>query len=462
MEEIKKIPPVTRTLIFSTALVTVPCLLAIANPYNYLLWWPAIWKKYQVWRIYTSFFYGGSGLPLLFDTFLLYRNSSDLEINHFFRRTSSYVYALLIMSASILVLNYPLGSTVLFNPMLNALTYLWSRTNPHSRVSFFGLINCPAPWLPYAYLLLDLVRGGPGLVIQSATGLVSAHLYWFLSQILPSTDGGRGPRLVQTPESLQRLLPDSVDPSVRGSGIRTGNASINTSFGSVWAPRGSQQNLANSSFPSRGGGNTLSGGTSSYSSWLPSFLRSGNGGGSSRGGGGGEGGGTRGARSSDSSRAPSREEMLAAAEKRLRDQRANSIAGRNSSSPIASSNKTRTTATTTSLTSPVNGRPTPLGGQGAVTSGTSPSSGTSQPFKRNVKTNPNNMFTFNQLNLGEGGPEENRSSSGGKVAEERKPSDDQEDHPPSPSGKGKGKEVDASTPTSNSHNWGGSGQRLGD
>ena len=31
-----------------------------------------------MWRLITPFFYGGSGIPLVFDVFLLYRNASDL------------------------------------------------------------------------------------------------------------------------------------------------------------------------------------------------------------------------------------------------------------------------------------------------------------------------------------------------------------------------------------------------
>ena len=35
----------------------------------------------QIWRPFTGFFYGGGGFPLLYDFFLIYRNSSALERN---------------------------------------------------------------------------------------------------------------------------------------------------------------------------------------------------------------------------------------------------------------------------------------------------------------------------------------------------------------------------------------------
>jgi len=50
----------------------------------------AIVKDWEVWRLVSGFCYGGKGIGLLFDTFLLYRNSVDLEERHFQGRTASY------------------------------------------------------------------------------------------------------------------------------------------------------------------------------------------------------------------------------------------------------------------------------------------------------------------------------------------------------------------------------------
>ncbi len=76
------------------------------------------------------------------------------------------------MGAVILAANYPLGSPIFFGPLLNALVYVWARANPSSSVSFFGMVTCPSRWLPYVNIGLDLLQGGPGLAIQSGTGLL--------------------------------------------------------------------------------------------------------------------------------------------------------------------------------------------------------------------------------------------------------------------------------------------------
>lgn len=86
---------------------------------------------------------------MLFDLFLLGRNVMDLETNApFYRRTSDFVWALVVIGSLLLATNYPLQSTVLFNPMLMSFNYLWARNNANATVSMFGLVSCPASLLP--------------------------------------------------------------------------------------------------------------------------------------------------------------------------------------------------------------------------------------------------------------------------------------------------------------------------
>ncbi|PWN93187.1 DER1-domain-containing protein [Acaromyces ingoldii] len=450
MDELLKIPPVTRTLLGSTLLVTLPVLLQLSNPYHILLWWPAVIRRWQLWRPITAFFFGGKGLPLLFDTFLLFRNSTDLELNTFYRRTSEYAWALMLIGSLILATNYPLGSPVLFSPMLNALTYLWARSNPHAVVSIFGLINCPAPYLPYAYLALDLVRGGPGLAVQSATGLLSAHIYYYLATILPATDGGRGPRwLPGAPAFLQRLLPDSLDPATAHQQPQQGGSVRSTGWGgTAFAPAGrsfgdssartpaqqqQQQGRALNSSRSAGGGG----------SWIPSFLRGASSSASAS---------RPGARASG----PDREAMLAAAEARLRSQREQSIAGRNaaasraaqqaSDSPEARARAARTNSGATSAAA-----------AGSVLGEQEQSRTSARPF---TSTTPSSRkFSFGKeaaKGSGEDKDEEQQetaSGSGGRVAEIRRrgaaPNNENQE------GEGKDGQADRG------HDW-GQGRKLGE
>ncbi|PWN18813.1 Der1-like protein [Microstroma glucosiphilum] len=210
MDELLKIPPITRSLVGLVLLVSVGPILQLANPYTFLLWWPAILKKQQVWRLITCFFLtGGGNMQIIFDVFMLGRNTMELELNHFHRSTADFTWALMVIGSLIIATNYPLGSTVLFKPMLMAINYLWARSNAGATVSLFGVVSCPASLLPYAYLVFDLILGGLPLFIHSSTGLLAAYLYHQLRHDLPSNGG---PRLIPTPAWLQRALPPSVDP----------------------------------------------------------------------------------------------------------------------------------------------------------------------------------------------------------------------------------------------------------
>ncbi|MCO5585310.1 hypothetical protein L7F22_039243 [Adiantum nelumboides] len=452
MEEINKIPPVTRTMIFATLGVTLPGMLQILSPYVFFLWWPSVIGKFQVWRLFTSFFYGGSGIQLLFDIFLLLRNSTDLETNKFYRKTADYAWALILVGSLIIATNYPLKSPVLFNPLLMAIVYLWSRSNPHSNVSLFGLINCPAKYLPYAYLLFDLLRGGMPYAIQSATGLLSAHIYYFLKEVLPATSGGRGPNyLPDTPNFLRNLLRDSPDPNVQGQETQQGGSVRSTAWGgTAFAPAGRSFGDGASATPSTGGqrlGSTSGGG---IRSWLPSF-------------GGGSGGNT-GSSTNTSGRTglrgqsrPDRDAMLAAAEARLRSLRDNSIAGRNqaasaAAAQAANSSEARARASSQSQTPSASAGSTLLGSQASRTTARS-QSGT-EAVRRAAAGGSAVGGSSHPISFGESrqkGTDEDQetaSGSGGRVAEIRR----------APSGNDDQKDQDNDDDVQ--HSW-GSGQRLG-
>lgn len=441
MDEIRKIPPVTRFMLGATAAITLPCILAITSPWRFALSWPHVIARFHVHRILTSFFFGGGGLKFLFDVFLLFRNSSDLELNHFGRRTADYTWALLVMGAVILATNYPLGSVFMFGPLLNALVYVWARANPHTSVSFFGMINCPSRWLPYVYIGLDLLQGGPGDAIVSGTGLLAGHFYWMLDQVLPARSGGRGGArrgsYVPTPRFLAELLPDSLDPSLEGQNMGNRNAR-RVAGGTVWnASRDSGHRLSDrsssasyaSSRPTSIASALGAGARSTFSSLNP-FGRS----------------------TSSSSRtalsAPNREELLAAAERRLRASQSSSIVGRNATEPGP--------------------RAKPAGSNAAGSSGLNPRPAAAESNANLRKTAAggaqSNMFTFGQLTEKNARPndqrEEDHSSSGGAVAEQRW-------------GQGKGKEKARTSDDEHDsdrrnagndavYSWGSDGHRLGD
>lgn len=182
MDEIRKIPPVTRFLCGSSLAVSVPVMLQLVSPYKVIFVKELVTQRLEVWRVFTSFFLGGSGLNYLFDFIMLYRNSDQLESSVTYQaRSSDYAWQLLVAAAAILTLNIPLRTFVHARPLLVCLTYLSSRlAPPGSRTSLFGLITMPVIYFPYALIALDLIMAGPQAAATSVTGAVVGHLWWWL------------------------------------------------------------------------------------------------------------------------------------------------------------------------------------------------------------------------------------------------------------------------------------------
>lgn len=70
-------------------------------------------------------------------------------------------------------------------------------------------------YLPWAMIASDFLMTGT-LPRASIAGMVSSHIYYYLTTIYPS-QGGR--RYLQTPQFLRRLFPATV---TRGGGFRAG------------------------------------------------------------------------------------------------------------------------------------------------------------------------------------------------------------------------------------------------
>ncbi|ADV24433.1 derlin-2/3 [Cryptococcus gattii E566] len=179
------VPPVTRTILIGLAVVTFPCLLGLTSPASVALLWRRVTHGYEIWRLLTCFFFGGGGFPLLYDFFLIYRNSSSMETDTYHANTAEYAWLHVMMATFILIFNMFIGLPFLFRPLLHAQTYVWCRVNPTVKVSIFGLLTIPTSLYPVALIVLDLLTGGPPKAIGGVMGLLAGHLWWFLSTYVP-------------------------------------------------------------------------------------------------------------------------------------------------------------------------------------------------------------------------------------------------------------------------------------
>ncbi|EJD05508.1 DER1-domain-containing protein [Fomitiporia mediterranea MF3/22] len=214
MDEIRKIPPVTRFLCAATLGITIPVNLQLLSPYSIIFIKQLVTQRLEVWRPFTSMFFGGSGIAFLFDFIMLYRNSNSLEEMHYAGRSADFAWQTFINSLSLLALNVPLSSVVHFRPLLLSLITLSSRLSPNAMTSIFGLITLSHQYLPYALVTMDLFMGGPSAAAQSLTGVISGYAWWYL---VHNTDAGRpGADFAKAPA----WLADYMDQ--RGEGVVPG------------------------------------------------------------------------------------------------------------------------------------------------------------------------------------------------------------------------------------------------
>ncbi|KAG5719108.1 Derlin-1.2, partial [Termitomyces sp. T112] len=171
--EIRKIPPVTRFLCVSTLAVTFPERMNLVSAYKLIYTFNFVFKKLQVWRLYTSFFIAGSGIQVIFDLVMLYRNGEQLETGPYSRRSADLAYQLFFACGLIIVVTVPIDGMSFFHPLLVCLTYLSSSlAPPGAQTSLMGIVTIPVKYLPYVIIVMDIFMGGPRYAAQAVAGAV--------------------------------------------------------------------------------------------------------------------------------------------------------------------------------------------------------------------------------------------------------------------------------------------------
>ena len=82
----------------------------------------------------------------------------------------------------------------------------------YARVSFLGVFQFRAPFLPWALLGFSVLLGNSPTT--DLLGIGAGHVYYFLEDVHPYTAAGRGRRVLVTPRFLRRLLDPPPPPAV--------------------------------------------------------------------------------------------------------------------------------------------------------------------------------------------------------------------------------------------------------
>ncbi|KAJ7484322.1 Der1-like family-domain-containing protein [Mycena latifolia] len=226
LAEIRKIPPVTRVLCLSSLAVSLSTMMGLVSAYKVVYTYGLAFEKLQIWRLYTSFFLGRSGIAYIFDLITLYRCSDSLESGPYALRSADLAYQLFVASIGIIITSIPIGSLVFFRPLVTCIAYVSSALAPvGAQTSIMGLVHLPIKYLPYIMLGMDLLIEGPGAVAAALPGAVIGHLWWW--GVWGPEVGGAGGVLQQwsaAPQWLREWMGqgNATPPSARGPGGTTG------------------------------------------------------------------------------------------------------------------------------------------------------------------------------------------------------------------------------------------------
>ena len=198
-----RIPPITRVYMTLCVLTTLAVQLDIISPLDIFLEFNAVFKNYEFHRLLTTFlFFGYFDINFIFHMYFLYRHSSMLEENQYHRRSADYLLLWIFSGLSILLLYFFVSyfriakmSPILAPSLTSVIVYVWSKCNPHLRMSFLYLFTFSAPWLPWVILSLGWVLGQDP--VDDLIGIGIGHLYYFLYFIHA---------LLPTPRALKALL----------------------------------------------------------------------------------------------------------------------------------------------------------------------------------------------------------------------------------------------------------------
>lgn len=141
-------------------------------------------------------------MDFFFHMFFLTKYSKSLEEGSFRRRSGDFLW-MLLFGGAILVCAAPwanmqfLGSSLTF-----MMVYVWGRRHQYVQLSFLGLFNFTAPYLPWVLLAFSVMLGNSPVV--DLMGMAAGHAYYFLEDVYPRMSPGRRP--LKTPRALAALF----------------------------------------------------------------------------------------------------------------------------------------------------------------------------------------------------------------------------------------------------------------
>jgi len=198
----RSLPVVTRTYVTLASLTTAGCALEIITPFNVYFNTKLIMQG-QFWRLLTNFFFFGNlGLDFVFHMFFLLKYCKSLEEGSFRGRSADFMWMLLLGGTFLSAIAPFVHVQFLGSSLTFMMVYVWGRRHQYVNLSFLGIFNFTAPYLPWVLLAFSLMLGSSPVV--DLMGMAAGHLYYFFEDVYPRMTGRRP---LKTPGFVKALFP---------------------------------------------------------------------------------------------------------------------------------------------------------------------------------------------------------------------------------------------------------------
>ena len=203
----RQMPVVTRSYLTLSFLTTAGCALELISPFSVYYNSHLIFKKGQLWRLFTNFFFFGSlGMDFVFHMFFLSRYRL-LEEGTFRGRSADFFWMLLFGSALLSCAAPFINIQFLGASLTFMMVYVWGRRNQYVNMSFLGLFSFTAPYLPWVLLIFSVAIGSSPVVDLPRHGRGTRLL--LPRGRLPDDDG---PEVVRTPKVVKAMFGQADAP----------------------------------------------------------------------------------------------------------------------------------------------------------------------------------------------------------------------------------------------------------
>ncbi|KAJ1928882.1 hypothetical protein IWQ60_001678 [Tieghemiomyces parasiticus] len=164
--------------------------------------WDLILGNYELWRLFTGFFFERLTLALVINLYFFNQTSTQLECDVYTNRKADYVFFYIFTMAGVSLLSYYRPEFSLSGGLFMAAVYLWSRFFPWVTVNLFFGIRISGIYLPWAFLVLDFLQTNT-IPLPHVYGIIVAHLFYYLTV---ESAGQSGRPLLTTPAVLRRFF----------------------------------------------------------------------------------------------------------------------------------------------------------------------------------------------------------------------------------------------------------------